>query len=386
MKRNKSMLQILPCVLLCVALAFPGMKATVFAEDRIDTDGTMTENSAMPDNEGITEKENDPFPGSGEFFYEDAASASMDGNALQEGSESAAQEGLYKEDVFTDGEDFEEVGNGTSGDGIFPEGDDVFSEGNDTEAVDKGASADNDFLQKEGNGDRSEDVSRPEMLYPVENNEIPQMTETGEEGSEADPGADVTGEDIVGAEPGAVVPGEDSVGADPEAVVPGEDSAGADPGAAVPGEDSAGLEQDPSEDTPMPEGDGASSEMTALPEESAQDELKEISAGEPSIEADAEEVSDAVSYAPAAGICPLARELTYNGQAQELIDVEDIRKGTLCYSLDGEAFSPEIPTGTDAGEYIVYFRAAEEETAQVSSLTVTISKADVIYTAPSAAE
>ena len=126
--------------------------------------------------------------------------------------------------------------------------------------------------------------------------------------------------------------------------------------------------------------------MTALPEESAQDELKEISAGEPSIEADAEEVSDAASYAPAAGICPLARELTYNGQAQELIDVEDIRKGTLCYSLDGEAFSPEIPTGTDAGEYIVYFRAAEEETSQVSSLTVTISKADVIYTAPSAVE
>ena len=175
MKRNKSMLRILPCVLLCVALAFPGMKATVFAEDRIDTDGTMTENSAMPDNEGITEKENDPFPGSGEFFYEDAASASMDGNALQEGSESAAQEGLYKEDVFTDGEDFEEVGNGTSGDGIFPEGDDVFSEGNDTEVVDKGASADNDFLQKEGNGDLSEDASLPEMQYPVENNEIPEI-------------------------------------------------------------------------------------------------------------------------------------------------------------------------------------------------------------------
>ena len=43
MKRNKSMLQILPCVLLCVALAFPGMKATVFAEDRIDTDGTIVD-------------------------------------------------------------------------------------------------------------------------------------------------------------------------------------------------------------------------------------------------------------------------------------------------------------------------------------------------------
>ncbi len=85
-------------------------------------------------------------------------------------------------------------------------------------------------------------------------------------------------------------------------------------------------------------------------------------------------------------VFPLARELTFNGKAQELIDVEDIPEGALCYSLDGEAFSPEIPTGTNAGDYIVYYRAAGEETAQVSSLTVTISKADVIFTAPSAVE
>ena len=104
------------------------------------------------------------------------------------------------------------------------------------------------------------------------------------------------------------------------------------------------------------------------------------------MEADAEELTDTASYDSAAGLCPLARELTYNGKAQELIDVEDIPEGTLCYSLDGEAFSPEIPTGTDAGDYIVYYRAAGEEATQVSSLTVTISKADVIFTAPSAVE
>jgi len=104
------------------------------------------------------------------------------------------------------------------------------------------------------------------------------------------------------------------------------------------------------------------------------------------VEADAEELADAASYDSAAGLCPLARELTYNGQAQELVDVKDIPEGTLCYSLDGETFSPEIPTGTDAGDYIVYYRAAGEEAAQVSSLTVTISKADVIFTAPSAVE
>ena len=107
---------------------------------------------------------------------------------------------------------------------------------------------------------------------------------------------------------------------------------------------------------------------------------------EPSAEADAEELADAASYDSAAGLCPLARELTYNGQVQELVDVKDIPEGALCYSLDGEAFGPEIPTGTNAGDYIVYYRAAGEEAAQVSSLTVTISKADVIFTAPSAVE
>ena len=161
----------------------------------------------------------------------------------------------------------------------------------------------------------------------------------------------------------------------------------------IPAEDGASSEmtaqpEEPAQDElqETPAEDGASSEMTVQPEEPAQDELQEIPAEEPSVEADAEELADAASYDSAAGLCPLARELTFNGQAQELIDVEDIPEGALCYSLDGEAFSPEIPTGTDAGDYIVYYRAAGEEAAQVSSLTVTISKADVIFTAPSAVE
>ena len=304
MKRNKSMLQVLPCVLLCVALAFPCMKATVFAVDRIETDDTMTENGAIPDNEGINE--NDPLQESGELLYEDAASASTDGYALPEESESNAAEGSYKEsyeeDLLPEGEESEEDGNGTSGDGVLPEEDDPKEVENDAsedkdlpEEVENSAPADNDFLQEEGNGD-------------------------------------------------------------------------------------------PSEDAYAPAEDGASSEMTALPEEPAQDELQETPAEEPSVEADAEELADAASYDSAAGLCPLARELTFNGKAQELIDVEDIPEGALCYSLDGEAFSPEIPTGTNAGDYIVYYRAAGEEDAQVSSLTVTISKADVIFTAPSAVE
>ena len=344
MKRNKSILQVLLGVLLCAALVFPGMKATVFAVDRIDeTDAAMTENGAIPENEGI--KENDPLPGSGELLYEDAAFASTDGDALTEGSESAAAEGSYKEsyeeDLLPEGEESEEDGNGTSGDGVLPEEDDpeevennapadndlpeevensVPADNDLPEEAENSASADNDFLQEEGNGDPSEDA-----YVPAEDGTSSEMTAQPEE--------------------------------------PAQDE----------------LQETPAED-------GASSEMTVQPEEPAQDELQETPAEEPSVEADAEELADAASYDSAAGLCPLARELTFNGKAQELIDVEDIPEGTLCYSLDGEAFSPEIPTGTDAGDYIVYYRAAGEEAAQVSSMTVTISKADVIFTAPSAVE
>ena len=344
MKRNKSILQVLLGVLLCAALVFPGMKATVFAVDRIDeTDTAMTENGAIPENEGI--KENDPLPGSEELLYEDAAFASTDGDALTEGSESAAAEGSYKEsyeeDLLPEGEESEEDGNGTSGDGVLPEEDDpeevennapadndlpeevensVPADNDLPEEAENSASADNDFLQEEGNGDPSEDA-----YAPAEDGTSSEMTAQPEE--------------------------------------PAQDE----------------LQETPAED-------GASSEMTVQPEEPAQDELQEAPAEEPSVEADAEELADAASYDSAAGLCPLARELTFNGKAQELIDVEDISEGALCYSLDGETFSPEIPTGTNAGDYIVYYRAAGEETAQVSSLTVTISKADVIFTAPSAVE
>ena len=344
MKRNKSILQVLLGVLLCAALVFPSMKATVSAVDRIDeTDTAMTENGAIPENEGI--KENDPLPGSEELLYEDAAFASTDGDALTEGSESAAAEGSYKEsyeeDLLPEGEESEEDGNGTSGDGVLPEEDDpeevennapadndlpeevensVPADNDLPEEAENSASADNVFLQEEGNGNPSEDA-----YVPAEDGTSSEMTAQPEE--------------------------------------PAQDE----------------LQETPAED-------GASSEMTVQPEEPAQDELQEAPAEEPSVEADAEELADAASYDSAAGLCPLARELTFNGKAQELIDVEDIPEGALCYSLDGEAFSPEIPTGTNAGDYIVYYRAAGEETAQVSSLTVTISKADFIFTAPSAVE
>ena len=74
-------------------------------------------------------------------------------------------------------------------------------------------------------------------------------------------------------------------------------------------------------------------------------------------------------------IAPVALEgLTYTGEPQPLVD----GAGYL-YSLDGENFSEEIPTAVNAGEYTVHYRLGEDEPAQ---LTVTIAKADVVFTPP----
>ena len=83
--------------------------------------------------------------------------------------------------------------------------------------------------------------------------------------------------------------------------------------------------------------------------------------------------------ADALAVLPVANELTYTGEAQPLVSAE----GEWLYSLDGETYSAEIPTAIDAGEYTVFFKAAEADEPQ--TLTVTVAKADVVFTAPVAA-
>jgi len=75
---------------------------------------------------------------------------------------------------------------------------------------------------------------------------------------------------------------------------------------------------------------------------------------------------------------PIANALTYTGEAQALVSAGE---GWL-YSLDGEAFTADIPTAVDAGEYTVFFKAAEDTGAQ--ALTVTVAKADVVLIPPEA--
>ncbi len=60
--------------------------------------------------------------------------------------------------------------------------------------------------------------------------------------------------------------------------------------------------------------------------------------------------------------------LTYNGQPQELVTAGETNVGFLVYSLDGTDFSSDIPTGTNAGTYTVYYKV--EGTADYTGVAV----------------
>ena len=60
---------------------------------------------------------------------------------------------------------------------------------------------------------------------------------------------------------------------------------------------------------------------------------------------------------------PTAKEaLTYNGNAQSLLNGGEAIGGTVYYSIDGENWSTDIPTATDAGTYTVYYKIEADET------------------------
>ena len=58
------------------------------------------------------------------------------------------------------------------------------------------------------------------------------------------------------------------------------------------------------------------------------------------------------SLVPPAGV----NGLTYSGTAQDLITAGSSTTGTMQYSLDGSTYSEDIPQGTDAKEYTVYYK------------------------------
>ena len=99
---------------------------------------------------------------------------------------------------------------------------------------------------------------------------------------------------------------------------------------------------------------------------------------DPEAEAEVGE-SDSEPMEELAALPAAVEGLTYTGEAQALV----VGEGWL-YSLDGENYSEEIPTATDAGEYTVYYIPVDVE-AEPQTLTVTVAKADVAFTAPVAA-
>ena len=58
---------------------------------------------------------------------------------------------------------------------------------------------------------------------------------------------------------------------------------------------------------------------------------------------------------------PTAKELLYNGEAQELVNPGSAEGGTMLYSLDGVNYSEEVPTATELGSYLVWFYVAGDE-------------------------
>lgn len=82
---------------------------------------------------------------------------------------------------------------------------------------------------------------------------------------------------------------------------------------------------------------------------------------------------------------PQANSLTYNGSAQALVTAGTATGGTLVYSLeqDGE-YTTAIPTGTNAGEYSVYYKVQGDkdhnDTEPSGPVTVTIAKANAVAT------
>ena len=73
---------------------------------------------------------------------------------------------------------------------------------------------------------------------------------------------------------------------------------------------------------------------------------------------------------------PAALELTYTGEAQELVTKGKSKGGTWKYSLNGTTWSTAIPKGTDAGTYTVYYKvdaSANYKAVSGSTVSVTIA-------------
>ena len=83
-----------------------------------------------------------------------------------------------------------------------------------------------------------------------------------------------------------------------------------------------------------------------------------------------------VKATPAVNAPTAVADLVYKGSAQALVNAGSTDFGTLLYSLDGQNYSADIPTGTDAGTYTVYYKVEGSDNwnavaAQTIEVTIT---------------
>jgi len=82
---------------------------------------------------------------------------------------------------------------------------------------------------------------------------------------------------------------------------------------------------------------------------------------------------------------PTAEKLTYTGNAQALVSAGEVEGGKLLYSKDNKTWSEEIPTGTKAGGYDVYYKVEGDKNhsdaaAKLVKVTIAERKASPDYT------
>ena len=73
---------------------------------------------------------------------------------------------------------------------------------------------------------------------------------------------------------------------------------------------------------------------------------------------------------------PTANTLTYTGNPQALVTAGEAEGGTMQYSTDGSSYSADIPTGTGAGTYTVWYKVVGDDNhsdTQPVKLEVTIA-------------
>lgn len=95
------------------------------------------------------------------------------------------------------------------------------------------------------------------------------------------------------------------------------------------------------------------------------------------------ELTLTIEKVAASGTATAVADLTYNGQAQALVTADAVTGGTMQYSTDGSSYSADIPTGTAAKTYTVWYKVvgdANHNDTTPASVNVTIAQLPVELT------